>query len=69
MSIRPAALHATEILDSRGRPTLTVTVELADDTTTHAGVPSGASTDRARRSSCAMGILTAMPAPVCSARP
>ena len=44
MSIRPRALHATEILDSRGRPTLTVTLALSDGTATRAGVPSGAST-------------------------
>ncbi|MFT3888531.1 MAG: phosphopyruvate hydratase [Arachnia sp.] len=35
---------ATEILDSRGRPTLTVTLTLSDGTTAEAGVPSGAST-------------------------
>jgi enolase len=39
-----ADLSALEILDSRGRPTLAVTVRLADDTTARAGVPSGAST-------------------------
>lgn len=33
-----------EILDSRGRPTLSVTVELADGVVASAGVPSGAST-------------------------
>jgi enolase len=37
-------LSALEILDSRGRPTLAVTVRLADGTTARAGVPSGAST-------------------------
>jgi enolase len=37
-------LAALEILDSRGRPTLAVTVTLADGTTARAGVPSGAST-------------------------
>ncbi len=39
-----AALHALEILDSRGRPTLAVTATLSDGTTARAGVPSGAST-------------------------
>jgi enolase len=39
-----AEMSALEILDSRGRPTLAVTVRLADDTTARAGVPSGAST-------------------------
>jgi len=37
-------VSALEILDSRGRPTLAVTVTLADGTTARAGVPSGAST-------------------------
>lgn len=39
-----AGLSALEILDSRGRPTLAVTITLADGTTARAGVPSGAST-------------------------
>ena len=39
-----AELSALEILDSRGRPTLAVTVRLADGTGARAGVPSGAST-------------------------
>jgi enolase len=37
-------LSALEILDSRGRPTLAVTVQLGDGTTARAQVPSGAST-------------------------
>ncbi len=37
-------LSALEILDSRGRPTLAVTLRLADGTSARAGVPSGAST-------------------------
>jgi len=37
-------LSALEILDSRGRPTLAVTVRLADGMQARAGVPSGAST-------------------------
>ena len=37
-------VSALEILDSRGRPTLAVSVRLADGTTARAGVPSGAST-------------------------
>jgi len=49
-SVPRTALHqiadvtALEILDSRGRPTLQVTVTLGDGTTSAAGVPSGAST-------------------------
>jgi enolase len=43
-SFEVADLSALEILDSRGRPTLAVTVTLADGTSARAGVPSGAST-------------------------
>jgi enolase len=39
-----AELSALEILDSRARPTLAVTIRLADGTAARAGVPSGAST-------------------------
>ncbi len=38
------AVHAHEILDSRGNPTLAVSVMLKDGTRGHASVPSGAST-------------------------
>src|SRR6201996_8471133 len=44
MSFNVADVTALEILDSRGRPTLAVTIRLADGTTARAGVPSGAST-------------------------
>jgi enolase len=37
-------VHAVEILDSRARPTLSVTLALGDGTIARAGVPSGAST-------------------------
>ena len=37
-------LHAREILDSRGNPTVEVEVFLEDGTFSRAGVPSGAST-------------------------
>jgi enolase 1/2/3 len=46
-SSQPAVItsvSALEILDSRGRPTVQVTVKLADGTVAVAGVPSGAST-------------------------
>jgi enolase len=43
-SFEVANLSALEILDSRGRPTLAVTMTLADGTSARAGVPSGAST-------------------------
>lgn len=42
--LRLSAVHAVEILDSRGNPTLAVTVTLADGPTARAEVPSGAST-------------------------
>ncbi|MDN5791187.1 MAG: phosphopyruvate hydratase [Micrococcales bacterium] len=44
MSFEIASVTALEILDSRSRPTLSVTVELAGGVTAVAGVPSGAST-------------------------
>lgn len=44
MAFEITQVEAIEILDSRGRPTLAVTVRLADGTTAEAGVPSGAST-------------------------
>ena len=44
MTIRLSYLQATEILDSRSRPTLQVVTVLADNSHGRAGVPSGAST-------------------------
>jgi len=44
MSIDITFVHAVEILDSRGRPTLSVTLHTGDGATHRAGVPSGAST-------------------------
>jgi enolase len=44
MAFEIKGVQAIEILDSRGRPTLNVTVSLADGTVAEAGVPSGAST-------------------------
>lgn len=44
MTVQIDELDALEVLDSRGRPTLAVTVRLRDGTTASAGVPSGAST-------------------------
>jgi enolase len=38
------AVEAVEVLDSRGKPTLAVTMRLVDGTQVRAGVPSGAST-------------------------
>ncbi|MFJ9542559.1 phosphopyruvate hydratase [Streptomyces sp. NPDC101225] len=69
MSLQIASLHAVEVLDSRARPTLAVTLTTADGTRARAGVPSGASTgtreavelrdgDRARYNG--QGVLTAV---------
>ena len=44
MSVAISAVHAREILDSRGNPTVEVEVELEDGTIGRAAVPSGAST-------------------------
>lgn len=44
MSMAIAGVHAREILDSRGNPTVEVEVELEDGTVGRAAVPSGAST-------------------------
>ena len=44
MAFEVGRVGALEVLDSRGRPTLTVTVALGDGTVAEAGVPSGAST-------------------------
>ena len=46
MSSLIESVHAREILDSRGNPTLEVDVELEDGTLGRAAVPSGASTGR-----------------------
>jgi len=44
MSHRIKRIHAHEILDSRGNPTVHVDVELKGGIQGHASVPSGAST-------------------------
>lgn len=44
MPYKVSSVHALEILDSRGRPTLEVTLKLDSGATGVAGVPSGAST-------------------------
>jgi enolase len=46
MSLIIESVHAREILDSRGNPTVEVDVELEDGTTGRAAVPSGASTGK-----------------------
>jgi enolase 1/2/3 len=45
--IKAAHLHAVEILDSRGRPTVAATMRLADGTVATVSIPSGASTGKA----------------------
>ncbi|MEV5986102.1 phosphopyruvate hydratase [Streptomyces sp. NPDC052051] len=44
MTLRITRLHATEILDSRARPTVAVTLTTPEGATFRAGVPAGAST-------------------------
>lgn len=44
MTVEFSSISAIEILDSRGRPTLSVSATLADGTRIRSGVPSGAST-------------------------
>ncbi|MGD0380362.1 MAG: phosphopyruvate hydratase [Acidimicrobiales bacterium] len=44
MGVTVTGVKAVEVLDSRGNPTLAVTVTLGDGTVARAGVPSGAST-------------------------
>ncbi len=62
-------IHAREILDSRGHPTVEVDILLSDGSLGRASVPSGASTgihealelrDRNRRRFCGMGVLKAV---------
>src|ERR1700759_5591483 len=45
--IKAAHLHAVEILDSRGRPTVAATMRLANGTISTVSIPSGASTGKA----------------------
>ena len=44
MAVKITAVHARQVLDSRGNPTLEVDVSLSDDVRGRAAVPSGAST-------------------------
>ncbi|HXX18848.1 MAG TPA: phosphopyruvate hydratase, partial [Candidatus Acidoferrum sp.] len=44
MSVKIAAVHGRQILDSRGNPTVEADVRLADGAVGRAAVPSGAST-------------------------
>ena len=53
-------IHAREILDSRGNPTVEVEVELETGAAGRAAVPSGASTGRMKQSSCVMAIRAVM---------
>jgi len=68
MSYKIKAIHAHEILDSRGNPTVDVSVLLSDDTVGSASVPSGASTgihealelrDGDKKRYCGKGVLKA----------
>ena len=52
-------IHAREILDSRGNPTVEVDVVLESGAMGRAAVPSGASTGRMRRTNGAMATRPA----------
>jgi enolase len=62
------SIHAREILDSRGNPTLEADVVLEDGSFGRAAVPSGASTGTARPSNCAMATRPATAARACARR-
>ena len=62
------AIHAREILDSRGNPTVEVEVQLESGDVGRAAVPSGASTGEGEASSCATATRRATTAPA-SRRP
>ena len=67
MDLRIAAIEGSEVLDSRGSPTVAVEVTLADGTVGQAMVPSGRLHRRStRRSSCATATRSALAARVCS---
>ena len=53
-------VHAREILDSRGNPTVEVEVTLENGVMGRASVPSGASTGKTKRSNCAMATRVAI---------
>ena len=58
-------LHAREILDSRGNPTVEVDMQLEDGTFARAAVPSGASTGMSKPPSSVTAIRTVMTAKAC----
>ncbi len=58
-------IHAREILDSRGNPTVEVDVHLIGGARATAAVPSGASPAPTRRSSCATATAAATAARAC----
>jgi enolase len=53
-------IHAREILDSRGNPTVEAEVTLASDVTGRAAVPSGASTGEREALNCATATTAAI---------
>jgi enolase len=54
MVLEVASLHAVEILDSRGRPTLSVELDIASGGRWRAGMPFGASTGSGEAVDCEM---------------
>lgn len=62
------SLSAQEVLDSHGNPTIGVHVEPDGGWQSDAIIPSGASTERSRRSSCVTVTPPAMAGRACSRR-
>ena len=65
MTTTITSVHAREILDCRGNPTVEADVTLADGSFGRAAVPSGASTGTAKRWNCAMATRRATSARAC----
>ena len=59
-------IHARQILDSRGNPTIEVDVALADGASGRAAVPSGASPEPTRPGRSATATRTCISARACS---
>lgn len=67
MAVKFSSISAIEILDSRGRPTLSVWATLSDRRQVRSGVPSGGRPAAGRQWSCAT-MMNATEAWVCSKR-
>ena len=61
-----ADIHAREVLDSRGNPTVEAEVTLADGTTDAPSFPAAPPPASTKRSSCATATTSASSAKACS---